>query len=275
MLSIGELADRTGVSVRMLRHYDALGLVVPERVDPATAYRWYSASQVGRVNSLVALKRLGFTLDQCRAALDDQVGAERLTAMLRLRQEELEARIEADSRRLAEVRRRLRAIEEGQAMTDDTLCLGPLPALRLAGLSAEVNDTSEISAMIDHLESRLTAAGPTIRTFYGRPDGSKIEVVVGVRLAPEARPGPGLELVELPGEPRGAIVTHTRSEEDTSDPWLTVDVALGDRGLESYGRYRQIPLGDRVVELHCPVREIGCNAPHSAPRQTSRSSSRE
>ncbi|SDM58134.1 MerR family transcriptional regulator [Allokutzneria albata] len=256
MLSIGELAGRTGVSVRMLRHYDAVGLVLPERVDPATAYRWYSESQVGRVNSVVALKRLGFTLEQCRAALDDRVGAERLTAMLRLRQEELEARIAADSRRLAEVRRRLRAIERGQVMTDDTLCLGPLPALRLAGLSAEVNDTSEISAVVTALEDRLDAPGPVIRAYYGRPDGSKIEVAVGVRLAPDAGPGPGLELVELPGEPRGAIVTHTRSDEDTSDPWLTVDVALGARGLESYGHYRQIPLGDQVVELHCPVREI-------------------
>ena len=48
MLSIGELARRTRVSVRMLRHYDELGLVKPHRVDPATGYRWYSASQVGR-----------------------------------------------------------------------------------------------------------------------------------------------------------------------------------------------------------------------------------
>lgn len=60
MLSIGELAAQTRASVRMLRHYDALGLVKPVQVDPHTGYRWYAASQVGRVNALMALKALGF-----------------------------------------------------------------------------------------------------------------------------------------------------------------------------------------------------------------------
>ncbi|MDQ3382947.1 MAG: MerR family transcriptional regulator, partial [Actinomycetota bacterium] len=73
MLSIGDLARHTRVSVRMFRHYDTPGLVVPERVDEGTGYRWYAASQIGRVDSLVALKELGFTLEQCRAILDETV----------------------------------------------------------------------------------------------------------------------------------------------------------------------------------------------------------
>ncbi|WP_158891342.1 MerR family transcriptional regulator [Amycolatopsis anabasis] len=274
MLSIGELARRARVSVRMLRHYDAVGLVVPERVDPVTGYRWYATSQIGRVNSLVALRELGFTLDQCRTVLDDRVTVEQLRGMLLLRQAELEQRIETDTRRLAEVERRLRSIEEGLTMTTSTLRLEPLPALRLAQVSGEVNDVSEIGDMVDALSetlaARLAAAGVPmsgrgVRTYYGRPDGSKIDVAAGVPLAPDADPVTGLELAELPAEERAAVVTHRRAAEDTTDPWLTVDVALAERGLESYGTYRLVHLRDtdddhEVVELQCPVRDSGACA---------------
>jgi len=270
MLSIGDLARHTRVSVRMLRHYDALGLVVPERVDPGTGYRWYAMSQIGRVDSLVALKELGFTLDQCRAVLDDRIVAAELRGMLRLRQAELEQRIESDTGRLAEVERRLQSIERGLTMTNRTLRIQPLPALRLAKVGAEVNDTSEIGAMaavlFETLTERLAAAGVAmsgrgIRTYYGRPDGSKIDVAVGVPLAPDADPAPGLELAELSAEDHAASVTHRGPAEDIGDAWLAIDVGLAERGLESHGPHRQLHHEEAadhwVVELQCPVRESG------------------
>lgn len=274
MLSIGDLACRTRVSVRMLRHYAALGLIVPERIDAVTGYRWYAPSQVGRVNSLVALKELGFSLEQCRTALDDRIPVEERHGMLRLRQAELEQRIEADSGRLAEVARRIRSIERGLTMTNTTLRLGPLPALRQAQLSAEVNDTSEISAMtstlFEALATRLTEAGLPItdggvRTYYGRPDGSKIDIAVGVPLGPHADPVAGLELAELAAEDRAATVTYRGPAEDIADAWHTIDVALEEHGLESYGVHRQVHIdrtGDHsVVELQCPVRDSGTPSP--------------
>ncbi|GAA0489344.1 MerR family transcriptional regulator [Microbacterium aurantiacum] len=75
MLSIGEFARLAGVSVRMLRHYDRLGLLRPERVDLHSGYRRYAAAQLERANQLVALKDLGFTLEQVGVLLDDGVDA--------------------------------------------------------------------------------------------------------------------------------------------------------------------------------------------------------
>ncbi|MEU4395817.1 MerR family transcriptional regulator [Kribbella sp. NPDC023855] len=48
----------------MLRHYDALGLLVPAHVDPFTARRSYDAAQLPVLNQLLALKGLGFSLDE-------------------------------------------------------------------------------------------------------------------------------------------------------------------------------------------------------------------
>ena len=46
LLSIGELARLSGLSIGALRHYDALALLVPAHVDPSTSYRRYTRAQV-------------------------------------------------------------------------------------------------------------------------------------------------------------------------------------------------------------------------------------
>ena len=50
--SIGEFARHGRVSVRMLRHYDAIGLLRPACVDPVTGYRSYEVSQLAELNRL-------------------------------------------------------------------------------------------------------------------------------------------------------------------------------------------------------------------------------
>ena len=65
MFNIGDFARHGRVSVRMLRHYDAIGLLLPAHVDQVTGYRSYAAQQLSRLNRIVALKDLGFTLSRC------------------------------------------------------------------------------------------------------------------------------------------------------------------------------------------------------------------
>ena len=75
---ISDFARLGQVSVRMLRHYDAIGLLVPERVDPWNGYRSYAPEQLHALNRIVALKDLGFTLEQV-AHLLDNIGAPEVT----------------------------------------------------------------------------------------------------------------------------------------------------------------------------------------------------
>ena len=102
----------------MLRHYDALGLLVPAYVDPVTGYRHYTTQQFHRVDRLLALKDLGFTLDQVRPILDAEVGADELRGMLLLRQSQITAQIGADTGRLARIATRLRIIERKSTMEE-------------------------------------------------------------------------------------------------------------------------------------------------------------
>jgi DNA-binding transcriptional MerR regulator len=68
MLKVGELAKRTGLTVRTLHHYDAVGLLCPT-ARSATGYRLYDGADIKRLYHIVALVRLGFSLAQVAAML--------------------------------------------------------------------------------------------------------------------------------------------------------------------------------------------------------------
>lgn len=66
---VGELAERTGLTVRTLHHYDAMGLLSPSGRTESThgaGHRLYNAADLARLQQITSLKLLGFSLDQIR-----------------------------------------------------------------------------------------------------------------------------------------------------------------------------------------------------------------
>jgi DNA-binding transcriptional MerR regulator len=101
-LKVGELARRTGLTVRTLHHYDEIGLLKPS-LHTESGHRLYSASDVARLQQVLSLRRLGFSLEEVRGCLDRpgfapleviRMHADRLREQIRLQQqlcEQLEA----------------------------------------------------------------------------------------------------------------------------------------------------------------------------------------
>jgi DNA-binding transcriptional MerR regulator len=85
-MTIGELALRLRVSTRTLRHYDDLGLLVPEHVDPRTGYRVYGHAQLLRGVQIEQLKATGMSLATIMDALENDIEA---TRALRQRRTEI------------------------------------------------------------------------------------------------------------------------------------------------------------------------------------------
>lgn len=67
---IGEVARRSGVSARMLRHYESLGLIDPSG-RTSSGYREYSAADIGRIFHIEGLRKLGMSLAEIGTLLDD------------------------------------------------------------------------------------------------------------------------------------------------------------------------------------------------------------
>src|SRR5215217_3037827 len=68
-LKVGELARRTGLTVRTLHHYDAIGLLKPS-LHTESRHRLYTAGDVARLQQVLSLRQLGFSLEEVRACLD-------------------------------------------------------------------------------------------------------------------------------------------------------------------------------------------------------------
>ena len=69
LLSVSQVARRTGVTVRTLHHYEALGLLRPA-ARSAAGYRLYGEAELRRLQHIVSLKALGLSLDAIRTSLD-------------------------------------------------------------------------------------------------------------------------------------------------------------------------------------------------------------
>jgi DNA-binding transcriptional MerR regulator len=67
-LKVGELARRTGLTVRTLNHYDEIGLLKPS-LHTESGHRLYTAGDVARLQQIVSLRQLGFSLEEVRDCL--------------------------------------------------------------------------------------------------------------------------------------------------------------------------------------------------------------
>jgi MerR family transcriptional regulator, thiopeptide resistance regulator len=68
-LKVGELAKRTGLTIRTLHHYDEIGLLKPS-LHSESGHRLYAAGDVVRLQQVVSLRQLGFSLEEIRGCLD-------------------------------------------------------------------------------------------------------------------------------------------------------------------------------------------------------------
>jgi DNA-binding transcriptional MerR regulator len=253
MFAIGDFARLGRVSVRMLRHYDALGLLVPARVDPLTGYRSYAAAQLSRLNRIIALKDLGFTLRQVGEVLDEKVGIDELQGMLRLRRAELETEAEAARARLLSVEARLAIIEAEGRMPAAEVVVKQIPAIRVAettGIAASYESADVgpvIGPLFDQLCSRLDAAGiETVGSGMAcyEPAADGVLIHAALPVAVDLGPGSGFEVVDLPPIEAATLVHHGSMD--------TADFAVQQLGrwIEANG-YHSLGYA-RELNLECP-----------------------
>ena len=104
MLKIGEFSKLSRVSVRMLRHYDEIGLLPPASIDSATGYRYYSEDQLPVAGRITALRDIGFGLGEIQACQQGRENPQVLAALFSARREALRGE-------LAALRRQLRLLD--------------------------------------------------------------------------------------------------------------------------------------------------------------------
>jgi len=267
MFTIGDFAGLGRVSVRMLRHYDAIGLLPPAHVDPHTGYRYYTASQLKLLNRVIALKDLGFSLQQVQALIDEKVDAGELRGMLRLRRAELEAQVQRDAVRLALVDARLRLIESEGHMDTGDVVVKNLPPLRVAELSATATSYDDPNSITENLsplyprlmelmeKSNVAMCAAPIAYYLPAPTGPGDETITVHAAFPigdaEVGPDPGFDVVVLPPVEQAATALHEGPMSEAFRTGQKIANWIDDNG------YRTMDPGyAREVYLECPPGEF-------------------
>lgn len=260
MLKIGDFSKLAQVSVKTLRHYGELGLLKPVWIDRFTGYRYYTLEQLPRLNRILALKDLGFSLSQIQQLLRDDLTAAELRGMMRLRSAELERRIESEQSRLMRVEARLQQIEQEGGMPDYEVVLKTVPSQCVIGIQQVVADRRHVEHLFDelgaHLRSRHVgegSIGPTLAIYF---DGEHRSRTLDVEAAvPLANPIPGTARMivhELPGAETIAYVVHLGSYRHLSRAYATLMVWMERNGYRISG----------------PSREVYLQGPHLAPSRS-------
>jgi DNA-binding transcriptional MerR regulator/effector-binding domain-containing protein len=147
MIKIGEFSKMVQVPVPTLRYYDQVGLLKPVKVDRFTGYRYYSVNQLPRLNRILALKGLGFSLEQISVALDEGLTPEEMRGMLRLRHAQISQQLVEMQDQLLEVETRLRHIEREAQMSSYDVILKSVEPLLIAYVRATLPVHSAVGAL--------------------------------------------------------------------------------------------------------------------------------
>ena len=118
MWKVGELAKRTGLTVRTLHHWDAVGLASPRRRTPA-GHRLYGEDDVARLQQVLALREVGFPLERIRELLDG--GRVSPADALRLHVAHLKEQIERQQRLCTRLDRLQQSLAAAETVSADDI----------------------------------------------------------------------------------------------------------------------------------------------------------
>lgn len=134
MLKIGDFSKLSRITVRMLRHYDEIGLLKPQSVDEWTGYRYYGEAQLISANKIRLLKNLGFGLAAIKEMLSHFDDYGEIEKLLRIRRTELAAEEQELRERITLIESAIKNLKKEGSFMNYVVQLKTIPALRVASV---------------------------------------------------------------------------------------------------------------------------------------------
>jgi effector-binding domain-containing protein len=212
MFKIGEFSKLSLIPVKTLRYYHEIGLLAPDHVDTFTGYRYYSAVQLPRLNRILALKELGFSLDQIRPIVDNKLTPEQIRGMLMLKQAEVARSISAENARLRRIESRLRQIELEDKMPEYEVVIKQVEPLTVAAVRGIMPSYKEVGPLYQELfetigRHGIAPAGPSLGIYYDEDyKESDVDIEAAVPVANAALDNDRVVIKELPAITAASVV---------------------------------------------------------------------
>lgn len=213
MFKIGTFSRLSLVPVKTLRYYDEIGLLRPAHVDDFTGYRYYTAEQLPRLNRILALKDLGFSLEQVARLLDEGLKPEHIRELLAMKQAELERRVQEEQERLTRVAWRLSQIEQEGTMPTHEIVIKQVEPQLVASVRDVVPHYPDVGRLFGEVYGHLAqhgVHGGICASIYhdGEYRERDVDCEAVVFLERPAPAGGRVTVYELPGTTVASTVHH-------------------------------------------------------------------
>jgi DNA-binding transcriptional MerR regulator len=243
LLAIGEVAKRTGLTVKALRHYHELGLLVPDAVDPWTGYRAYGHDGLERARAIATLRAVELPLAEMPLVLDAPQAAAARACL-----EAHRTRVRERQGELASLVARLDSLITGRSdMTLPSTLTTPVYRDVTARTTAAIVDTSTLEKLPRQIGETLgelfaglgsagvAPAGPPFTRYLEDPQtGDPFRVEVGVPVTSTEGLGGRLQASELPGG-RQVVVEHHGGYDRLGESWAAFYSWIGEQELPLTG----------------------------------------
>ena len=137
LFKIGDISRMFHLSVSSIRHYEELGLVRPEQIDPETGYRYYSTRQFEAFNTILYLRALGLPLNQIADFLQNR-DIDNIEEKLRQKKASVAARQSELARIERKIDNRLRQLKDARTSSLDHIHEIRMPPCRIAWVDREL-----------------------------------------------------------------------------------------------------------------------------------------
>ena len=270
MIRIGDFSKLSRVSVKTLRYYDEMGLLKPVEVDRFTGYRYYEYDQLPRLYRTLALKDLGFSLEEIRHLLEGDLSAEQMRGMLKLRQSEIRQRVEEEAERLERVELWLRQIQQEDSMSKYDVVIKKIDPVKVASVRGVVPTPPDQRSLWDELMGYLNQQGarmigPPMAIYHDKEFKERDwDIEVCMPVIDEITPAKRIQVYGLPGFEKLACVVHTGPFATIGEAYDAVARWIDQNGYQIVGPGRELNLrlperlGDQndpntVNEIQFPV----------------------
>jgi DNA-binding transcriptional MerR regulator len=249
LVPIGRFSRMSRLSIKALRRYDDLGLLVPARVDPSSGYRYYRFGQANRAEAIRILRQVDMPLDEIRELLADD-DPDVVTKRLGMHRERLEERLAHQQRMLRFLQR---LIDRRGAIMPYEIAAKQIPTQPVASWTsrttlATIGDV--VGRGLTTVMGALTAAGtePAGPPFIVYHDVTDEQADGTVEICIPVPPGVNgvaadVEWKEMPG---GAVAwaTHRGPYDEIGPAYHTITGWIQDHQRQITGAPREIYLND-------------------------------
>ena len=221
-LRIGEFARVGQVTIATLRHDDHCGLLKPNTLDPETGYRYYTLDQLACLNRILALKDLGFPLEQIARLLEEDLSLEQLRTMFALKQAQVQHMIEIEQARLARIAAHLSQIEQEGIMPEYEVLLKQVDPLLVASIRSLIPIGDELgqhyATIVAYLDQQhVQHPHPAMLLLHSRYKWYDDRMAIDVETAiPLSSALPGNEQISTRTLPGGLMASTVHIGDDLS-----------------------------------------------------------